>query len=214
MAFSSSNKNSASARESSVLPTPVGPRKMNEPIGRFSSCKPARARRTAFDTALIASSWPMTRCMQALFHLHEFLALAFLQTRDRNVRPARDDLGDVFLGHFFAEQLRFLVPASSFAIARCSLRFELGNAAVLDLARLGQLAAALRAFELGARGCRAAPSACAVRRSPAFSFCHSAFSADDFSFRLGQFLFQLLQPLLARRHLSPSSTPGAPSRAA
>ena len=33
IAFSSSNRNSASARASSVLPTPVGPRKMNEPIG-------------------------------------------------------------------------------------------------------------------------------------------------------------------------------------
>ena len=48
---SSSNRNSASARASSVLPTPVGPRKMNEPIGRFGSLRPARARRTASATA-------------------------------------------------------------------------------------------------------------------------------------------------------------------
>jgi hypothetical protein len=44
---SSSNRNSASALASSVLPTPVGPRNRNEPIGRFGSCRPARARRTA-----------------------------------------------------------------------------------------------------------------------------------------------------------------------
>ena len=37
MWVSSSNRNSASARASSVLPTPVGPRKMNEPIGRLGS---------------------------------------------------------------------------------------------------------------------------------------------------------------------------------
>ena len=44
MCVSSSNRNSASARASSVLPTPVGPRKMNEPIGRLGSCRPgARA---------------------------------------------------------------------------------------------------------------------------------------------------------------------------
>src|SRR5207244_8460345 len=49
-ARSSSNKNSASARAVSVLPTPVGPRKMNEPVGRLGSCSPARARRTAFAT--------------------------------------------------------------------------------------------------------------------------------------------------------------------
>ena len=39
MARSSSNMNSASARASSVFPTPVGPRKTNEPIGRFGSCR-------------------------------------------------------------------------------------------------------------------------------------------------------------------------------
>ena len=37
---------------SSVLPTPVGPRNRNDPSGRFGSCKPARARRTAADDRL------------------------------------------------------------------------------------------------------------------------------------------------------------------
>ena len=31
------------------------------PIGRFGSCSPARERRSAFETASTASSWPMTR---------------------------------------------------------------------------------------------------------------------------------------------------------
>ena len=61
IAWSSSNRNSAIALVSSVLPTPVGPRNRNEPIGRFGSCRPARARRTALATATIASSWPITR---------------------------------------------------------------------------------------------------------------------------------------------------------
>ena len=52
---------SASVRASSVLPTPVGPRKRKEPMGRFGSLRPARARRTAFETALTASSCPTTR---------------------------------------------------------------------------------------------------------------------------------------------------------
>ncbi len=51
IAVSSSNRNSASALVSSVLPTPVGPRNRNEPIGRFGSFRPARARRTASETA-------------------------------------------------------------------------------------------------------------------------------------------------------------------
>ena len=61
IAASSSKRNSARARASSVLPTPVGPRKRNDPIGRLGSLSPARARRTASDTATTALSWPITR---------------------------------------------------------------------------------------------------------------------------------------------------------
>jgi hypothetical protein len=39
----------------SVLPTPDGPAKMNEPDGRFGSFNPARVRRIARDTAATAS---------------------------------------------------------------------------------------------------------------------------------------------------------------
>ena len=56
-----SNMYSASARASSVLPTPVGPRKRKVPIGRSGSLSPARERRSAFETASTASSWPTTR---------------------------------------------------------------------------------------------------------------------------------------------------------
>ena len=61
MASSSPNRNSASVRASSVLPTPEGPRKMNEPVGRLGSLRPARERRMAFETASMAACWPMTR---------------------------------------------------------------------------------------------------------------------------------------------------------
>src|ERR1700757_1400434 len=61
IASSSPNRNSASVRASSVLPTPDGPRKMNEPVGRFGSFRPARERRIAFETTSIAGCCPMTR---------------------------------------------------------------------------------------------------------------------------------------------------------
>ena len=66
MASSVSNKNDASALHNSVLPTPVGPRNKNDPFGRSGSDKPARDLRTALDTAITASCWPMTRsCKEA-----------------------------------------------------------------------------------------------------------------------------------------------------
>ena len=61
IACSESNMNSASARASSVLPTPVGPMNRKVPIGRLGSWSPARERRSAFETASTASSWPITR---------------------------------------------------------------------------------------------------------------------------------------------------------
>ena len=59
-ADSSANRNFASARASSVFPTPVGPEKMNDPIGRRGSLSPARLRRIERAMAAIASCWPMT----------------------------------------------------------------------------------------------------------------------------------------------------------
>ena len=58
IASSASNMNSASARASSVLPTPVGPRNRNEPIGRSGSCRPgaraAQRRRDRLDRLVLA----------------------------------------------------------------------------------------------------------------------------------------------------------------
>src|SRR3954451_14413611 len=60
-ASSSPKRKLANAFASSVLPTPEGPAKMNEPPGRRGSLRPARVRRIAWLTLLMASSWPMIR---------------------------------------------------------------------------------------------------------------------------------------------------------
>ena len=59
--FSSSNRFSASAFASSVLPTPVGPRNRKEPIGLVGSLIPALERMIASVTFVTPSSCPMTR---------------------------------------------------------------------------------------------------------------------------------------------------------
>ena len=56
MASSVLKRYSANALANSVLPTPVVPMKINDPNGLRASCKPARLRRMASDTAVIASS--------------------------------------------------------------------------------------------------------------------------------------------------------------
>jgi len=72
MEFSSPKSASASALESSVLPTPVGPKNRNEPIGRFGSFKPTLPRLIDLATAVTASSWPITRLCSVCSSLFNF----------------------------------------------------------------------------------------------------------------------------------------------
>ena len=85
------NMNSASALASSVLPTPVGPRKMNEPIGRFGFLIPARARRTALARMrdrLVLADDPV---VQRVLHLEQPLGFLAGDAHDRDAGPHRDD---------------------------------------------------------------------------------------------------------------------------
>ena len=59
-AFSSPNSVSANAFDNSVLPTPVGPKNKNEPIGLFGSFSPTLPLLIAFATASTASFCPIT----------------------------------------------------------------------------------------------------------------------------------------------------------
>src|SRR6516225_5886087 len=65
---------SAKERARKVFPTPVGPIKMNEPIGRRGSFRSARERRNALLTAITASSWPMTCSFSSSAMLSSFCA--------------------------------------------------------------------------------------------------------------------------------------------
>src|SRR5712671_4724225 len=85
---SDSNRNSASALQSSVLPTPVGPRNKNDPYGRFGSPRPARCL-VLTDDAL----------MQRVFHQEQLLALALHLFRNRDSRRARYHFGDLLGAH-------------------------------------------------------------------------------------------------------------------
>lgn len=55
----------ANCLESSVLPTPVGPTKRKEPIGRFGVPSPTRLRRIALAILSTAASCPITRVLRS-----------------------------------------------------------------------------------------------------------------------------------------------------
>ena len=56
---SDSNMNLAKTFANSVLPTPVGPRNIKDPIGFLGSFKPARVLRMALANLIMASSCPI-----------------------------------------------------------------------------------------------------------------------------------------------------------
>ena len=68
-ASSSPNMNSASALASNVLPTPVGPAKMKQPVGRFGSFKPAAAAANGLGDALDRLVLADDPLVQLVFHL-------------------------------------------------------------------------------------------------------------------------------------------------
>ena len=95
MACSSSNRNSASALASSVLPTPVGPRNRNEPIGRFGSLEPGAGAADGVGDGVDRLVLADDALVQPLLHVDELLELALHELGHRDAGPRRDDLGDV-----------------------------------------------------------------------------------------------------------------------
>src|SRR6478609_6422539 len=86
IASSSPKRKSARVRASSVLPTPEGPRKMNEPADRF---------RDGGDRDLLADH-PL---VEFLLHPDQLLGLGLGQFEDGDAGPHRDDVGDLLFAH-------------------------------------------------------------------------------------------------------------------
>ena len=144
--------NSASARASSVLPTPVGPRKRKVPIGRSGSCRPARERRRALETAMTASSWPITRRCRRSSMWTSFSTSPSSMRDDRDARPLGHHLGDLVgvdpLGQ--VDGRLELVVGALLGLGEPAL--ELGDLAVAQLGGALVVELALGALQLDARG--------------------------------------------------------------
>src|SRR6201981_891592 len=95
---SSSKRNSASALASSVLPTPLGPRKRNEPIGLPGSRAPPRPARAAGGDASghAAARLALADAAlgQALLHLEQLVALGLEHLADGDPGPVAQHARD------------------------------------------------------------------------------------------------------------------------
>ena len=148
--------NSASARASSVLPTPVGPRKRKRADRAVRVGEPgARAAQGVgdrLDRLVLADD----AVVEALLHVDQLLDLALHQPADRDPGPLADDLGDVLLGHLLGQhraalglelvELRLLVGHRP---------LELGDRPVLELGGPLEVGVALGPLDLAAGRSRA-----------------------------------------------------------
>ena len=130
-----SNRNCASVLHSSVLPTPVGPRKRNDPIGS-RILRARRARGTASETARTASSWPTTRSCELVLHVQQLLALA-LDRRETGMPVQRATTSAISSAvDLLAQQgVPLGLPAASVSSAAGEALVQLGQLAVLELGR-------------------------------------------------------------------------------
>ena len=145
---SESNSDSASARESSVFPTPVGPRKMNEPIGRLrvldARARPDHRVRHQLHGLVLADH----ALVQHLVEAQQLLALALHQARDRDAGPAGDDLRDLVLGHLLAQQPLLALLLGQTLLLGVQLPLELRQLPVAQLGGPVQVVAALGLLDL------------------------------------------------------------------
>ena len=158
IACSSSNRNSASARAVSVFPTPVGPRKMKEPIGRLGSWRPARERRTAFATASTASRCPITRrASSSSSFVRRARSLSIIRVTGMPVH--RDTISA--MSSAVTSSFRNRAPPPCFDASACSASFsralERRDLAVGDFGRLPEVARACGLLGLDPRRLEVGP---------------------------------------------------------
>ena len=99
----------ASCLASSVLPTPVGPVKRNEPIGFLGARRPARESLMALASSLIACPARRRRRASDVFEIAQLQLVGrrHLARRDlRHLGDHRFDVGDVDLGALAVRELR------------------------------------------------------------------------------------------------------------
>ena len=132
-AAGSLNRKRASARASSVLPTPVGPEKMNDPIGRLrileSGARAANGTRHGMNRLVLTDH----RLVDLVFHPQQPRRLGFLDARHRNSGPATDDEGNRFLIDHRTVGLPLRLPLDlHLAICPCRSRSRSRSAAAFS----------------------------------------------------------------------------------
>ena len=134
---------------------------------------------------------------EAIFHLDQLGALAFLQSRNRDVGPGADDFGDVFFGDLFLEESRSALHLFELFLRFVEGFFLVGKEAVLNLAGSAEVAFALRLFELELELLQLFLDDIGLVDNRLF-ILPLGLETVGFLIEVSDFLLDLLQPILAR----------------
>jgi hypothetical protein len=129
---------------SSVLPTPVGPRKRKEPYGRLGSAQTGARAADGVGHQAHGLVLPDHALVHALFHVQQLFAFALHHLADRNAGRAADHFGDFLGADLGAQQPVFGLFFRVDRIRRLQLGFELRQLAVLQFGELVVLTLALQ----------------------------------------------------------------------
>src|SRR3954468_16599608 len=104
MFSSESNRVRARVLASSVFPTPAGPRRMNEPMGRAGVADAGAVADDGVADELDGLVLADDALAQDVVEAQQLLAFALLEAGDGDAGPGGDDLGDLLLGDDLAQQ--------------------------------------------------------------------------------------------------------------
>ena len=212
MALSSSNRYCARARTSSVLPTPVGPRKMKLPMGRLGSLRPARLRRMAFETRRTASSWPTTRSFSRSGMWTSFwISPSIMRVTGMPVHLAT--MRAISSSPISSLRSAVSFTASSSCSAACNVLFDLREPAVAQLGGLLPIAGAGGLLLFLAQAVLLLLQL-AHARDGALLAVPALLQAGGFAAQPLELVFDVAQPVVRRRVLLLAQAPGARSRGA
>ena len=213
MARSSSKRNSARARASSVLPTPVGPRnRKRRSAGSGPTGRPGSGG-WRWPPPPTASSWPTTRWWRTS-SMRTSLSTSPSSRRLTGTPVHRQTTSATSSSSTSSLSIFWSVCSSASAgdglvELRCS---SSGSSPVLDLGRLGQVAVAGEALGL-APGRSSSSCSSRWRRWPPSRAASGRSWPTRLLAQVGQLLVELGQPLGRRRRRSPWPAPAARSRA-
>ena len=129
--FSSvSNRAAASVLASSVLPTPVGPEEDERPDGPLGVLDAGAGADDGVGHQLDRLVLADDTFVEHLVEAEQLVALPFLEPRDRDAGPARDDVGDLVGGHDLAQQPAPALLAGEPGLGRLQSPLDLRQLAV------------------------------------------------------------------------------------